>query len=290
MPGPHGTAERGVTDLDSQSFYAEILRLEPDPDSVICWSLGGAGYVLKAAGTVIYVDPFLNPSYQDGTVSRAFAPPFLAEEIQRIDLLIITHDHADHCDPVTLKEAAARTACVLAGPRPAIELAEASGFPADRVHRLVAGDTFESQGAAVHVFAGADPNAPEALTYLLELEGLRLFFAGDSHPTDEFRRVSARFDVDIAFLATAGNPEGQHWYMDPPELVSVCRLLECGSLVAMHWDIWRELALDPGTVLAAIRSEAPDLSAYVLPCRQRVALTRRNSIDGDGISWSPAGA
>jgi L-ascorbate metabolism protein UlaG (beta-lactamase superfamily) len=143
-------------------------------------------------------------------------------------------------------------------------MAASWGFPEARIRSLRSGETLESGPVVVHALPSADAIAPEALTFLLELEGLRLFFAGDSLLSEDFLRVGAG-RVDVAFLATAKSPEGQRWYMEPSELVQACRWLGCGAVVPTHWDIWKQLALDPQELITRLQRESPDLAVLVLP-------------------------
>ena len=62
-------------------------------DSPAAWWLGQQGFVFKLAGRVVYVDAFLSPH------PRRQVPPLLnPAEVTNADVVIGTHDHADHID------------------------------------------------------------------------------------------------------------------------------------------------------------------------------------------------
>src|SRR5688572_22873627 len=74
------------------------ITAENVPDGAIAlWWLGQASFVLKAAGTVVYVDPYLQLSK-----SRLTPSPFAPEAVTNADLVLLTHDHLDHVDPIAV--------------------------------------------------------------------------------------------------------------------------------------------------------------------------------------------
>jgi L-ascorbate metabolism protein UlaG (beta-lactamase superfamily) len=249
--------------------------------SVTGWSLGGAGFVLKGDPTIVSVDPFLDPDYHDRWVTRALPPPVDAAAIRRLDLLIATHEHPDHLDPVSVRAVGARTECLLAGPGHAMDLAASWGFPERRIRRLEPGDTLTVGGVHVTAWPSDDNLAVSALIYLIEMDGIRMVFSGDSLLGDGFRSVGLGGGADVAFLATARSPAGERWYMDPGELIEACALLGCRVLVPVHWDIWRELARDPDQLRADLRRKDADIGIALVRAGGRIEL-RVNAAGPDG--------
>ena len=76
------------------------IELDVPQSAVGMWWLGQAGFVFKTpAGKVIYLDPYLSDAAERlFGFKRLSLPPITAEEV-RADLLVITHEHADHMDP-----------------------------------------------------------------------------------------------------------------------------------------------------------------------------------------------
>jgi L-ascorbate metabolism protein UlaG (beta-lactamase superfamily) len=70
--------------------------------------LGQAGFWVKNGSTQFLIDPYLSNYVVDGGIgaaelfSREFPAPFSVEEFKEVEVVFVTHDHGDHCDPDTL--------------------------------------------------------------------------------------------------------------------------------------------------------------------------------------------
>jgi L-ascorbate metabolism protein UlaG (beta-lactamase superfamily) len=77
----------------------DFLNSEKDG---ILW-LGHASVFIRLNGKNILIDPvFGNPAF----LNRFVAVPNPLEKIQKVDFILVTHDHRDHCDEETLKSLA----------------------------------------------------------------------------------------------------------------------------------------------------------------------------------------
>ncbi len=86
---------------------AETRRLPVDrgpfhlnqEDDYLLW-LGHATYLMQINGLVILTDPLL---FDNMFLKRESELPFPVDSLPRIDLLLISHNHRDHCDKKTIK-------------------------------------------------------------------------------------------------------------------------------------------------------------------------------------------
>lgn len=112
------------------------------PAEAALWWLGQAGYVLRVADTTVAMDPYLTDSAAANApeFTRLFPPPIAPEDL-RADVVLITHDHADHLDPETIRRYPASAQTWFVAPRLAALRLPELGVPANRVIRLDAGET-----------------------------------------------------------------------------------------------------------------------------------------------------
>jgi L-ascorbate 6-phosphate lactonase len=78
------------------------------PNSLAIWGLGQIGLLIQGPDARIIIDPCLSEIVYEDTKDeankRAFPPPIEADQVTGIDYYLMTHDHIDHFDPLTVGE------------------------------------------------------------------------------------------------------------------------------------------------------------------------------------------
>ena len=90
------------------ALISEINKAQVEPGSLKIWWIGQEGFVFKSGGQIIYIDPYLS-SYAE-TITRGKAnehvrikpAPMKPEDVNHTDIVLCTHDHADHIDPESI--------------------------------------------------------------------------------------------------------------------------------------------------------------------------------------------
>jgi L-ascorbate metabolism protein UlaG (beta-lactamase superfamily) len=171
------------------------------------------------------------------------------DELPHISMVVLSHNHYDHCDRWTLNELGRRFDPLVVTPLGNGPLAAAAGIR--RVEQL---DWWQSAtGAALPItltpaqhFSARTPfDRNRALWggFVIDLGPRRIFFAGDSGYGPHFRDVRRRCGpIDLALL-----PIGAYeprWFMkdvhmNPAEAVQAHLDLEASMSVAMHFGTFR---------------------------------------------------
>jgi L-ascorbate 6-phosphate lactonase len=119
------------------------------------WWLGQAGYLIRAAGLTVAIDPYLSDSAGRSSAGffRLYPPPFPASALSA-DIYIVTHDHLDHLDPDTLLSYRYKESTWFIAPRLASKKLAELGIPAQRIVALNAGERWKTADIEVEgVFA-----------------------------------------------------------------------------------------------------------------------------------------
>ena len=179
--------------------------------SNIHW-LGHDSFRIEGDGLVIYIDPW-----------KLEAGP-------KADLILITHDHSDHCSPddvakvqkpdsviVTIAAAAAKLSGQIEVVKPGDELT-VKGIPIEAVPAYNV-NKFRSPGVPFH------PRESAHVGFVLTVEGYRIYHTGDSDLIPEMGSL----DTDIALLPVSGT-----YVMTAAEAVEAAKVINPQLAIPMH--------------------------------------------------------
>ncbi len=189
---------------------------------VIRW-LGHAGFQIRNGDCVVYVDYYRPKKFED----RLPAPT------EKATLILVTHSHADHCDPDAISSVARRTT-VIAAPADCTEKIGKKTVTANVGEVITAKGTSVRVVHAYNVKRFRTPNNPYhpkgfGVAYLIELGGKTIYHAGD---TDLIPEMSNLGGIDVALL-----PVGDTYTMDNAEASEAVRIVKPRFAIPMHtWD------------------------------------------------------
>lgn len=168
----------------------------------------------------------------DGSTTVYIDPWKLAAGQPQAGAVLVTHEHYDHLSLDDIA-AIAGLGTVVVGP-PAVT-AQVRGLATLTVRP---GETVEAHTATVTAVAAYNttkfkapgkvyhPRADGHVGYIVAMDGLRLYHAGDTDAIPEMEGVA----VDVALL-----PVGGTYTMTAEEAAGACAHLEAEVVVPMHW-------------------------------------------------------
>jgi L-ascorbate metabolism protein UlaG (beta-lactamase superfamily) len=214
--------------------------------------LGQVGFLVETAGLRILVDPWLSP--HEG---RLIDPPPLELVTERIDAVLVTHEHDDHLDLPFLRQLAARspeTRLILPAPAADLvgDLLPATGVrPGDELD--VGGLRVEVVPAwhGIHVADGYTDGGGRFVGYVLRGGGPVLYHSGDTIATPELLAALEGKGVEVALLPINGRDFFREELdlsgnLDTREAVRLARRIGARVLVPMHWDAYAGNTESPG--------------------------------------------
>lgn len=172
----------------------------------ITW-LGHDGFLIKGDGKAIVIDPFQ------------------VKQCEPADIILISHEHYDHCSPEDVKKirkdstvivTEAQSAAKLSGDVRVVQPGDkltVSGIPIEAVPSYNTNKTFH-------------PKENGWLGFIVTVGGVRIYHAGD---TDRIPEMES-FQVDIALLPVSGT-----YVMTAEEAVEAARMIKPKVVIPMHY-------------------------------------------------------
>jgi L-ascorbate metabolism protein UlaG (beta-lactamase superfamily) len=188
--------------------------------------LGHSAVRIKGTKTV-FIDPFLS-----GNPKAALAP----EKIIAADIVVVTHDHGDHLgDAFAI---AKRTGAVLVAMHETAVEAGSLGITSEGMN---IGGTVEARGVKVHMVPALhSAGKGNAAGVVVEIDGKRIYHAGDTGLTYDLKLVGEFFHPDLSFI-----PIGDRYTMGPASAAKAVEFIKTKKVVPIHYGTFPLIAADP---------------------------------------------
>jgi L-ascorbate 6-phosphate lactonase len=280
---------------------ARVNEIDPPAGSVACAWLGQAGFVLRAAGTTLLVDPFLSP-HNGREYESALAPT----DARGVDLVLCTHEHVDHFDAASAPAVAAGSpGATFVVPTPIIGLVTEAGIADDRVigvqpgEPLALGEVTVQAVPAMHGVTMADAygfgrelsdGLVRFLGYVIDLGGIRVYHAGDTIHYDGMEDTLRDVGVDVAMLPINGRDPAREardivGNLSAREAAWLAATIGAETVIPMHYDLFARNRGYPGHLVESVEREHPG-PAVLVPARDAPFVLSTARAAGDDGSES----
>jgi len=201
----------------------------------ITW-FGHASFMLKGDAGVVYIDPYVVP-----------------EAVEAADVIVMTHEHFDHCAVENLSKLMGESTVIVTTPG-------CAGRCSGNVRTLKAGERAEVGGIvieAVEAYNRDKPFHPRGLGVgvVVTMQGVRIYHAGDTDFIPEMKSIKA----EVALL-----PIGGHYTMDEREAAEAALAIKPSVAIPMHYNHIPQTEADPELFRRLVEEKDKSIEVRIL--------------------------
>lgn len=232
--------EKHVVCTKNEADEPEKFDIFEEPKVKITW-IGHSTFLLQGDGISVLTDPWFGRSLM---MRRVRQPALTPEEISACTVVLVSHGHEDHWD-VQGMELARRLGSMVVAPPSVAQKASKKGL---LVTPSEAGKNLSVRGVNIEPVPAYHP-APgikDAVGYMFQLGGRRIYFAGDTLFTSELQDVLTAYQIDVAMLPIGVfKLFGKKLVMDSNDAVKMAQAIKPRYFIPMHYGFLKGTKAQP---------------------------------------------
>lgn len=240
----------------------------PAKGNMIAYWLGGSGFIIRFDnGQTVCIDPYLSDLAERlFDFKRLFSPPVSSEQL-RFDILLMSHDHADHMDIDSFDQLTlANPACRILTPICCEEFLKDKKADYEIIsvgQSISIGDMSIKAVAADH-----GDLCPEAIGFLLKYSSRLIYFTGDT----SFNKESMQPAIDAAPEILLPCINGAYGNMNEEQAAKLCKSCNATTVIPSHYGLFKEHNGSVTKFVECLKIESPQTTAYALKPGQGVEI------------------
>jgi L-ascorbate metabolism protein UlaG (beta-lactamase superfamily) len=225
--------------------------------------LGHSGFSIQdPSGKTVLIDPWLqgNPKAPGGP-----------ETVRKADLMLLTHDHADHVSDASA--IARKTGALVVGILELVADLKAKGLPESLLINggmgMNIGGTVELKGFAITMTEAHHSSAAGSpVGYVVRTpSGTTVYHSGDTGIFAGMALIGELYPIDVALL-----PIGSYFTMDYRQAAKAASLLRAGTVIPMHFGTFPVLEPTADRFVAEMKRNSPSIRVIVLEPGEETAV------------------
>ena len=240
------------------------------------FSTGQAGFIIKSSsGQMLAIDLYLSDCVErdEGHVGfKRMLPKLLKPQDLNLDVVIATHPHLDHFDMDTIPELMSNGNTRLFCSVDCEKLVNRTelGYFNSNITYVKPGDSHISGDFTIH-FVNCDhgTGAPDAVGVIVEVDGKRIFEAGDTClRLDRVEEVNQFGSIDVMIAPI----NGAYGNLNEEDCTKLSAAVKPKLTIPCHYGMFASHGGLPGKFYDIMRNEYPDQKLLIMTQGERLTL------------------
>lgn len=217
--------------------------------------LGHSGFVLKEGSVTIAIDPFIKNN------------PVAPKDIDiNPEFILVSHGHGDHAGDAL--DIAKRSDSMIIS---VYELANYYARQGVRTHAMHIGGSHDfglfkvKLTQALHGNSSGSEHGPAEYLgnpcgFLVTFGDTIIYHSGDTGLFSDMSLIGSMNNIDVALI-----PIGDNFTMGPQDALEAVKMLQCQSVIPMHYNTWPLIAQDPDLFKKAVEEQTKSKAIILKP-------------------------
>ena len=243
------------------NFVEKMEAAKPKNGEICLFWLGQAGFLIKnSCQELAAIDPYLSDLAERLDGNKRLMMPVMEAEDLKADILLITHCHADHLDldslPVFMQGDT-----MLYRSRQTLDACKNINIPQDKIDIAEVGKVKKLKGfTAGTVFADHGDAATGAVGFIVECEGIKIYFTGDTSYQRDRMKHAAEQNIDILILPI----NGEYGNMNERDAAMLAEQVNPRLTVPSHFWTFSRHRGNPYDFENEMKVHTPDCPYYIM--------------------------
>ena len=224
-------------------LMTEIRNAQIEKGELIIVWLGQAGFIIKeSTGRIVVIDPYLSDCCEKVFGFKRLSPKIVRPGELKCDILFSSHEHLDHLDIDAIPLLFSDKDTVMIGAESSVKSCLEMGIGKDKLNALKTGEVIDSGWIKFSgVYADHGELSPEAIGVLIELEGISIYYAGDTSFCPEKIKDTLKCEPDILIAPI----NGEYGNLDHKEAVLLAEAVNAKTVIPCHFWMFAEHGGNP---------------------------------------------
>ena len=207
------------------------------------WLLQG-GLLFDISSVRVVIDPYISDIVERKQgLTRLATSPLKLEELKP-DCWVCTHDHLDHLDPESVREASVvYPDCRFIGPDSVCRHLAALGVKRGRIIPFNEGHVIRIADDAIELRATkADHSDHDAVGVVMICRDTRIYISGDTMLLNDLEQFAQSLgNIDLMFVCINGKCGNMSWQ----SAIKLAEVIKPKMAIPMHYGLFAENTVDP---------------------------------------------